>query len=91
MAQIGQPVTRQTKIARSHLVEIQQSLTEARYHGQVAPQSAVHQMARMTQELEDLAEDLESGFNDELVRQELPSNGPRQKGRFRAWAQSKTS
>jgi len=73
MALIGQRVTRQTNIARSHLVEIQQSLTKARYHSQAVPQSAVRHMARVTEDLADLAEDLESGFNDELVRQGLPS------------------
>ncbi len=72
MALIGQRVTRRINTARSLLAEIQASLSEARYHGQTVPQSAVHQMAKVTEELADLAEDLESGFNDELVRQGLP-------------------
>ena len=73
MALIGQRVTRRTDIARSRLAEIQETLSEARYHSQAVPQSAVHQMAKVTEELADLAEDLESEFNDELVRQGLPS------------------
>ena len=73
MALIGQRVTRRTNIARSRLVEIQELLAEARYRSQAVPQSAVHQMAKVTEELADLAEDLESGFNDELVRQGLPA------------------
>ena len=73
MALIGQRVTRRTDIARRRLVEIQQSLAESRYRSQAVPQSAVHEMAEVTQELADLAEDLESGFNEELVHQGLPA------------------
>jgi HAMP domain-containing protein len=69
MALIGQRVTRRTNLARSRLVEIQELLSEARYRGQVVPQATVWQMGEVAEELADLAEDLDSGFNDELVRQ----------------------
>lgn len=73
MALIGHRVARRTDIARSLLAEIQESLSDARYHSHAVPQSAVRQMAKVNEELADLAEDLESGFNDEVVRQGLPS------------------
>ncbi len=73
MALIGQRVTRRTGVARSHLAEIQQVLAEARYQSQVVPQSAVRQLGEVADELADLAAELESGFNDELVRQGLPT------------------
>lgn len=73
MALIGQRVTRRTGVARSRLTEIHQVLTEARYQGHVVPQSAVRQMGDVADELADLAAEVESGFNDELLRQGLPT------------------
>ena len=72
MALIGQRVTRHTNLARSRLVEIQQLLSAARYGGHGVPQGALHDMGKVIEELTDLAIDLDSGFNDELVRQGLP-------------------
>ena len=73
MALIGQRVTRRTNIARRRVVEIQELLSEARYLSQAVPPAAVHQMGKVAEELADLAADLESEFNNELVRQGLPS------------------
>jgi methyl-accepting chemotaxis protein len=73
LALIGQRVTRRTNIARRRVVEIQELLSEARYRSQAVPQVAVHQMGKVAEELADLAADLDSEFNDELVRQGLPA------------------
>jgi HAMP domain-containing protein len=73
MALIGQRVTRRTNIARRRVVEIQELMSEARHHGQAVPPAAEHQMGKVAEELADLAADLESEFNNELVRQGLPS------------------
>ena len=73
MALIGQRVTRRTNIARTRLVEIQDLLSDARYRSQIVPQAAVRQVAEVAERLAELAEELESDFNDQLVHQGLPS------------------
>ena len=72
MALISQQVTRRANLSRSRLVEARESLAEARYRGLVAPQTAMRQVEEVAEELADLAEDLDSGFNAELARQGLP-------------------
>lgn len=72
LALIGQRVTRRTHIAGCRLAEIQQLLLDAHNRGTAAPQAAVEQIGFVTEELADLAADLEAEFNAELVRQGLP-------------------
>ena len=48
-------------------------LVEAHDSSQIAPRAAARQMGEVAEELAALAADLESGFNDELVRQGLRS------------------
>lgn len=77
MARMGQQVTRRTNMVRNRLMEIQASLSDARLNNQPVPQSAIHQMTIVSEDLRDLTEDLDSEFNDELVRQGLRSPSPR--------------
>lgn len=72
MALIGQRVTRRVNIVKRRVVVVEELLSEARYLSQIVPQAAVHEIAKVAEELTDLAADLESQFNDELVRQGLP-------------------
>ena len=81
MALSGQRVTRRTNIARSQLVEIQNLLSEARYSNHAVPPATVEQIGRVAQDLANLAMDLDSEFNDELVRQSLPAQIWGDKGR----------
>jgi methyl-accepting chemotaxis protein len=71
MALIGQRVTRRSNIARTRLLEIQDLLSDARECSQIVPQAAVRQVAEVAKGLADLAADLESDFNDQLVHQGL--------------------
>ncbi len=74
MALIGQRVNRRAAVARKHLEEIQRLLIEARLGDQVVPQCALSRIERVADELADMAADLESEFNDELVHQGLAVN-----------------
>jgi methyl-accepting chemotaxis protein len=73
LALTGHRVTRRTGIARSRLVEIQKVLSEARYQNQTVPQATLRQVGEIAAELENLSAELESEFNDELIRQGLPA------------------
>ena len=72
MALIGRRVTRRTNEARRKLAELREMLSEARYQSQITPQSAMRQLDDIAEDLAGLEANLESGFNDELVRQGLP-------------------
>jgi len=81
MALIGQRVTRRTNAARSRLAEIQELLLEARHRGQDVPPAALQKVGKAAEELADLESDLESEFQDELVRQDPPPQSmPREEG-----------
>ena len=74
MALIGQRVNRRATAARWRVEELQKLLIEARLANQVVPQGAVRRIGKVAEELMDLAADLESEFNDELVRQGLSAS-----------------
>ena len=81
MALVGQRVTRRTNAARSRLAEIQELLIEARHRGQDVLPAALQKVGKAAEELADLESDLESEFQDELIRQDPPPQSmPREKG-----------